>query len=93
MLLCRILGINCPFITVIERNDRRKTRPTNEFVMLPPIVSEVPQKKNPEKYDMICLSNAEDIVFYTCSSQCLLNEMNVSAKPPVNYDSYLDYFE
>lgn len=46
--------------------------------------------------DMICLSNLEEVVFYTSTKKCLLTELyntEKKVKPPVDYDKYLDLFE
>ncbi len=50
----------------------------------------------PNSNDMVCLSNLEEIVFYTSTKKCLLTELyntKNNDKPPVDYDKYLDLFE
>tara|TARA_Y100000389_G_C17253524_1_gene409342 strand:+ start:44 stop:319 length:276 start_codon:yes stop_codon:yes gene_type:complete len=50
--------------------------------------------QKPQHQDMLCLSNLEEIVFFTSTSRCLLDEMkDVPSKPAVEYDKYLDFFE
>ena len=97
MLRCKFLVMSFPFITVVEKNERQKQLPPKSIektvANTTANVNDIPPKKNPEKCDMICLSNLEEIVFYTSTSQCLLNEMKVPTKQPVDYDKYLDYFE
>lgn len=60
-----------------------------------------PKKSNDDKCKetevMVCLSNLEEIVFYTHSSRCLLTELsgkkNTKTQTVDYYDKYLDYFE
>lgn len=52
--------------------------------------------KSANSNDMICLSNLEEIVFYTSTDKCLLDEICNSTNkstPPVDYDKYLHLFE
>ena len=52
------------------------------------------KSKRPQYQDMVCLSNLEEIVFFTSTSRCLLDEMkDVTSKSAVEYDKYLDFFE
>ena len=49
-----------------------------------------------KKYcDMIFLSNLEEVVFHTSSSECLMRELLPETKntKPVDYDKYLEFFE
>tara|TARA_Y100000389_G_scaffold155236_2_gene155855 strand:+ start:1615 stop:1965 length:351 start_codon:yes stop_codon:yes gene_type:complete len=59
------------------------------------------REKNISEYsslndNIICLSNLEEVVFYTSTKKCLLTELynpGKKVKPPVDYDKYLDLFE
>jgi hypothetical protein len=57
--------------------------------------TEIHEDRFQENQNMVCLSNLEEIVFYTQSSKCLLKEMKLykEQQTPVDYDKYLDFFE
>ena len=108
MLYSNFMVMSFPFITVIEKNERQKKLETIslEKPNIPSNIHEKSQKvtiestakpqqeKCPKNYDMVCLSNLEEIVFYTSSSRCLLSELKLNSKPSnVDYDKYLDFFE
>lgn len=90
------------FVNQTERNEKQR-KASSPPVAIPATVSpDINVSKNKkgkesekslDKHDMICLSNLEEVVFYTCTSQCLLHEIKASRGCPVDYDKYLDYFE
>ena len=108
-MLTNFLVMGFPFITMIERKERQNTLDNinkkvgepRKPLTLPP----VPKSSEPSKNetdcrelthdDMICLSNLEDVAFYTVSTNCLLDEINPNRKKKkyVDYDKYLDFFE
>lgn len=51
--------------------------------------------RDKERCDMAFLSNLEDFVFYTSSSNCLMRELSreTKTKNPIEYDKYLEFFE
>ena len=69
---------------------------TNKEIKVMETIRERNISECPALYDMICLSNLEEIVFYTSTKKCLLTELyntENKVKPPVDYDKYLDLFE
>lgn len=106
MLYSRLMVMSFPFVTTVERNERQKKKDViSANNKVPCAVSKENAVKSHEGkitssvneknvQDMICLSNLEEIVFFTSSSRCLLDE--IKTKPPkskVNYDKYLEFFE
>ncbi len=98
MLYSQFMVMSFPFVTVVERNEKRKKMGLvggdNDNIIHPKQSQKCPkpEPKN-ESQDMICLSNLEEIVFSTSSSRCLMDEIRVTPRPPIDYDKYLDFFE
>lgn len=96
MLYSRLMVMSFPFVTVVERNEKRKKMDLlgGDNIITPKQSQKCPkpEPKN-ESQDMICLSNLEEIVFSTSSSRCLMDEMRLTPRPPIDYDKYLDFFE
>ncbi len=96
MLSSQFMVMSFPFVTVVERNEKRKKMDLlGGDNIIPPKQSQKcpkPEPKN-ESQDMVCLSNLEEIVFSTSSSRCLMDEMRLTPRPPIDYDKYLDFFE
>ena len=107
MLCSRFMVMSFPFVSIIERNERQKkldpislNKPNvDEVINKNTVVSDKPQKtlnngKNSQTQDMVCLSNLEEIVFFTSTSRCLLDEMKYTGTTKkVDYDKYLEFFE
>ena len=71
--------MSAPFGPIVERTERQKCS--------------VIEKKNLPQY-MPHVSNFEEIVFFTSSSRCLLDEIKtIAPSPKVDYDKYLEFFE
>lgn len=97
MLSSRLMVMSFPFVTVVERNEKRKKMDLvgGDNIIRPEQSQKCPnpEPKN-ESQCMICLSNLEEIVFSTSSSRCLMDEMRLIPRPPpIDYDKYLDFFE
>lgn len=108
MLYSNIMVMSFPFITTIEKNERQKkinaisiekinTKTGNHSkndIKSPESTIKPTSDQYSETHDMICLSNLEEVVFYTSTSRCLLKELRCFSKStPVDYDKYLDFFE
>lgn len=107
MLCSRFMVMSFPFVSIIERNERQKKLDAislnksnaNEGINKSAVISNQPKQtinieKNNQTQDMVCLSNLEEIVFFTSTSRCLLDEMKTNrSTTKVNYDKYLEFFE
>ena len=107
MLYSRFMVMSFPFVSIIERNERQKKLDTislnktnaNEGINKSAVISNQPKQtinieKNNQTKDMVCLSNLEEIVFFTSTSRCILDEMKSNrSTTKVDYDKYLEFFE
>jgi hypothetical protein len=107
MLYSRFMVMSFPFVSIIERNERQKkldaislNKPNvDEVINKNAVISEKSKQTlnietNNRTQDMVCLSNLEEIVFFTSTSRCLLDEMKTNrSTTKVDYDKYLEFFE
>lgn len=96
MLYSKFMVMSFPFVAVVERNEKKKKLGVvnNEKFVRDEQSQKCPkpEPKN-QSQDMVFLSNLEEIVFSTSPSRCLMDEMRVTPRPPIDYDKYLDFFE
>lgn len=107
MLCSRFMVMSFPFVSIIERNERQKKldaislnkQNANEGINKSAVISNQPKQtinidKNNQTQDMVCLSNLEEIVFFTSTSRCILDEIKSNrSTTKVDYDKYLEFFE